>query len=100
MASPDEAGPAETAQASPMPEGAEKRPAGAAQRQGVPPLRGGAESADDLALLVTLDEPELLIRTLRKIANGRRGRSLDIVAWHAAAAEEALRDANEPAKRE
>jgi hypothetical protein len=57
--------------ASPLPEGAaalEGSAADPAQRLGVPPLRAKSESSPGLDLLVELDEPESLIRELKKIA--------------------------------
>jgi hypothetical protein len=63
-----QAGPLET---SPLPEGAAKPEGSAAdpaQRVGVPPFRGSATSAGSLDVLVSLDEPEQLIRELKAIA--------------------------------
>jgi hypothetical protein len=47
-------------------------------------------------MLVQLDEPELLIRALKAIANERRGKSWKIVAAWAGHTEDALKVANEP----
>lgn len=41
--------------------------------ESVPPFRGGAQPTGDLDLLVALDEPEQLIRELKRLA-GERGR--------------------------
>jgi hypothetical protein len=58
-------------EASPVPEGAaapERSAAGAVQRDRVPPLHPKPESAASLDTLVSLDEPEQLIRELKAIA--------------------------------
>jgi hypothetical protein len=63
-----QAGPAEGGA---LPEGAAK-PEGpatdSAQRDRVPPFRGQSQSAGSLDVLVSLDEPEQLIRELKSIA--------------------------------
>jgi hypothetical protein len=54
-----------------LPEGAAVDPgssAGAAQRDGVPPFRGLGQPTGNLDLLVSLNEPESLIRELKAIA--------------------------------
>jgi hypothetical protein len=58
-------------EASALPEGAavaEESAAGAAQRDRVPPFHPGPIPAASLDLLVSMNEPELLIRELKKIA--------------------------------
>jgi hypothetical protein len=81
-----------------LPEGAavDESAADFARREDLPPLHSKFESADSLDLLAALDEPELLVRALKKLADERRGKGWAVVKTWAGYTEEALRIANEP----
>jgi hypothetical protein len=59
-------------------------------------VRFSDPNADSLDMLVTLNEPELLMRALHRLAGERTSRSWGVVARYAGIAEEALKAANEP----
>jgi hypothetical protein len=90
-----------------LPEGAQVAhgsAAGPAQCVGVPPLRVKYSRPDDLGLdsldmLAALDEPELLMLALHRLASVRPGRMWAIVDQHAGFAIQSLKHANETPAR-
>jgi hypothetical protein len=100
----DQCGPSPTGA---LPEGAakpERSTADPAQCLGLPPFRAKYSRPDDLGpdsldMLAALDEPELLMHALRKLANARPGKSWAIIDQHVGYAITSLKVANEPAPR-